>query len=56
MKSHRLAKLRDAKNVIEMIDLLSVKDSLADKPSFRWTLEENEKDINDLETILDKVI
>lgn len=38
-----------------MIDLLSVKDSLADKPSFRWTLEENEKDINDLETILDKV-
>ena len=38
-----------------MIDQLSVQASLADKPSFRWILEEQEKDINDLETILDKV-
>ena len=38
-----------------MIDQLTVQASLADKPSFRWILEEQEKDINDLETILDKV-
>ena len=38
-----------------MIDLLSVEASLADKPSFRWVLEDQEKDINDLESILDKV-
>ncbi|XP_063677193.1 arf-GAP with coiled-coil, ANK repeat and PH domain-containing protein 2-like [Bolinopsis microptera] len=38
-----------------MIDLLTVEDSLADKPSFRWVIEEQEKDINDLEAILEKV-
>ena len=38
-----------------MIDELSIEASLADKPSFRWVLEEQEKDITDLETILDKV-
>ena len=38
-----------------MIDQLTIEASLADKPSFRWVLEEQEKDIIDLETILDKV-
>ena len=38
-----------------MIGLLTIEDSLADKPSFRWTLESHEKEITDLEGILEKV-
>ena len=38
-----------------MIELLKVEDSLTDKPSFRWLLDEHERDVNELDTILDKV-
>jgi len=39
-----------------MMDLnLTIEESLSDKPSFRWKIEDNEKDITDLEAILDKV-
>lgn len=39
-----------------MIDLLTIEESLADKPSFRRVLEDHEKEVNDLENILEKVM